>query len=180
MTNAKTTPARYTPSTHAVDQVNIRFGVEKSNVHAWIIAEMAKATYVMSRPAGRLIYESADARIIVSENAATTISVTPMQDDLPVHDKVRALVQRQLTQAIAVHRKQTRAINIERARKDVAVAQLRLNQRLAKSPVAQTQIDRKIALVQAALDRLTLDQRRADEVLETERRAARMYGVVSV
>lgn len=169
---------KWFPSTHAVDQVNIRFGVEKDAVHDWIRNEMRSAKYVMTKPGtGRMIYESADARIVVSDNGETTISVTPIMTSLPVHDKVRALVQRQLNVAEAAHKRQLRKLNIELARQDVLMAQLRLNKLNAKSPVAQAQIDRKLAVVQTTVDRINLRVRHADETLDTERRAAKMYGI---
>lgn len=172
--------AKYFPSTHAVDQLNVRFGVAKPQAHAWLATEMRKATYIQTQGDGRMVYETADARIIVSGDAATTISVTPLATALPVHDKVRTIVQRQLRLATARHRRDTRVLAISMARLDVTIAQLRLNQQLAKSPVAKAQIERKISLVNADIAQVALEMKRADEVLDTERRASKMYGVVSV
>lgn len=179
MSNVKQA-TRFHPSNHAVDQVHIRFGVEKADVHEWIRNEMKSAHYVITQPDGCLVYDSADARIIVTANAKTTVTVTPLPTALPVHAKVRELVARQLRLATARHRRDTRQLAIELARLNVEIAQLRLNQRLAKSPVAQAQIERKVAVVNVEVERVRTLVKRCDETLDTERRAAKMYGVKSV
>lgn len=175
-----TTKLRYAPSSHALDQVSGRFNVETAQVAGWINAEMRNATYIQTQPNGAMVYESDVARFAIDKAGVTVITVTQLPSKLPVHTKVRQLVERQLRVAEAHHKRDSRALRIEHAKLGVEQAQLELNRELAKSPITKQQVTRKLAALAERVADVDLRQRRVDETLETERRAAKMYGVFGV
>ncbi|MGL3988387.1 hypothetical protein [Bacillus paralicheniformis] len=145
---------QYEVTKHAIDRAVERLGVLRSVAPNHLVQLMQTAVYVGSNPdkrGGRQeVYDHHKSRVrfIVYKNKIVTVYKMPEPLDA-IPDEMKTALRRKANAMIRRIKRETRALNVQLAEKNLEIAQLELNRAKARSNKVITSIDEKISVLKS-------------------------------
>lgn len=139
---------KFTPTTHAIDRAQARFGIASDKVSEWVTDKMINAKYIASSGADNCsIYESDEIRFVINEvtNMVVTIHHAISTDFLaPVIERERRRLYRE-------HTRQTRSVELAYANALRELSDMAINRARARNPKTRELISQRMTDKQAEI-----------------------------
>lgn len=150
----------YYPTTHAMDRISMRFGVDVSEVAAWVNDKMAKATFIKENKRGQSEYRNEGVRFIVDDKNGAIVTVYSEVST----NFLRPVLERELRKMHRKHTRKVRQMEHDQAEALAKYAEMAMNKAKARNPETRDLIAERMAEVWAIIEGYNMRiDREADE-----------------
>lgn len=150
----------YYPTTHAMDRISMRFGVDSGKVSSWVNEKMAKAKFLKENKRGQSEYSSEGVRFIVDDRDGAIVTVYGEVST----NFLRPVLERELRKMYRNHTRKVRQMEHDQAEALAKYAEMAMNKAKARNPETRELIAERMAEVWAIIEGYNMRiEREADE-----------------
>jgi len=154
----------YRISSHAMERIRQRFGIDSLTAAiTWVAEKIKHGEYVGLQQKGRKVYRNGDAELILGEDGFTIVTVKFTEGEAQYAERISNVVRKEVEKMLSAKERAFRKAEIN-------VAEITLNMLRAKNPVTKESIGRKLT---KAID----EKANINTEIILIRKAAEQYGV---
>lgn len=167
MTNVVKTAIQYTPTKHALDRANLRFGIEPHRVAEWVNDLMRGAKYVASNGKNGLVYENDGVRLVIDGTTRAVITVHHALSTAFLHP----VLERELRKIKREYTSKIRLLERSYAEALRELADMAINRAKARNPQTRDLISERMTDKQSEIDRFVRSIERMSDEYKAKQRA---------